>query len=219
MYYYPVFLNLYRKKVVVIGGGSVAERRVKELLKCGAIIHLYSKEISKKILNYRKKIKIHKRYSSSILDGSSVLFVATDDREFNRNVLVDATTKKIPINLSDDPKNSSFIIPSILRRGDITIAISTGGKAPALSKSIRKVLGLKFGREFILLTRGIEALRDKVKKRLNKSTERIKIFRESPLEELLQNIAGSKKKGAKKYIYNYLKKEEKRIDKILRSLK
>lgn len=204
--------------MVLIGGGSVAERRIKQLLKCGAVIHLYSKKISKKILNY-KKIKIHKRFSLSILNGATALFVATDDKEFNRNLLADATIKKIPINLSDDPKNSTFIVPSILKRGDITIAISTGAKAPLLSKAIRKFLEPKFGEELILLTRGLEGLRNKVKKRLNIKTERIKILKESNLEELLQNIMGSSKKEAKRYIYDFLNKEEKRLDKILRNIK
>ncbi len=217
MYYYPVFLNIVNKKCVVIGGGNVAERRVKELIRCGARVCVYAEKISREITNPRKRIKIYKSYSPAILKGATLLFIATDDHRFNQRVLEDAKREKLLVNVSDDPLNCMFIVPSIIRKGDFTIAITTGGKAPALSKAIRKVLEEQFGNEFILLMKGIEALRIKVRKRLNKSADRIKIFKESRLEKFLKNIMGKEKR--EEYIKNYLKQEERRIEKILGSKK
>ncbi len=217
MHYYPLFLNIVNKKCLVIGGGNVAERRVKELIRCGARVCLYAKKISKGILRFQNKIKIYKRYSPGILKGSTLLFIATGDREFNQRVLRDAGREKVLINVADDTSKCLFIVPSIIRRGNLAIAITTGGKAPALSKAVRRILEKQFGNEFILLMKGIEGLRIKVRKRLNKSSDRIKIFKESQLEKFLKNIMGRKERG--KYIENYLKKEERRIEKILRNKK
>jgi siroheme synthase-like protein len=217
MYYYPIFLNIAHKKCVVIGGGKVAERRIKELIKCRANVHIYAKKINKNITRL-KKIKIHRNYSPALLKGAFLVFIATDDIDFNRKISREITKEKLLINVSDDPAHSLFIVPSIFRRGNLSIAISSGGKAPALARAIKKLLETLFGKEFILLINGIETLRRKVRKRLNKSAERIKILREGHLEELLKNLAGSNKKMVKRQIRNYLKRENRRIDKILRSL-
>lgn len=215
MYYYPIFLNITGKKCVVIGGGNVAERRIKELIKCGATVHVYAKEFRKNILKLKKNIKIYQHYSRRIIKGASLLFIATDDRNFNRKILKDID-EKIPVNVSDDPQNCSFIVPSLLRRGDLTIAISTSGKAPSLSRALRKLFERQFGKEFVLLLNGIESLRMNLRKRLNKSADRIRILRDTHLEELLHDIADSNTKQAKKHIYNYLEKEKRKIEKILR---
>jgi len=213
MYYYPAFLNINRKKCVVFGSGKVAKRRIRELIKCGADVHVYTR--SHNSINH-PRVVIHKKFSEKLLRNAVLIFVATNDHAFNTKIYRIAEKLNIPVNVADAPENCSFIVPSILRRKDLTIAISTGGKFPALSKAIRGWLGTKLGKEFGELLSGLVRIREKLHKRLNKSSQRIKIIKEGKLLDLLKKI--ERQRYGFKEIQTYLKNENKRIEKILRGV-
>ncbi len=149
--YYPLFLDLQDKNVVVVGGGRVAERKVKALLNCHAQIRLISPRITpglKKMVS-RGKLKWRSRaFRGGDQRGAFLVFAATDDPEVNR--LIAAQTKKTRtlVNVVNLPEASSFLVPAVVRRGGLIIAVSTGGHSPALAKMIRQELGRAFGREF-----------------------------------------------------------------------
>ena len=146
--YYPIFLNLKGKKVVVIGGGKVAERKILALLKTSADITVVSPEITKKIKKEKVKggIKhICRQYRKGDLRKAFLVIAATDSPNVNEQVSKDAPCL---VNVVDTPHLCNFIVPSVIKRNPLTIAVSTSGVSPALSRSIRKELEKMYGSEF-----------------------------------------------------------------------
>ncbi len=148
MRYYPAFLNLEGKQAVVVGGGAVAERKVAMLLRAGADVTVVSPVLSRSLRNQeaRGRITAVKRpYRKGDLNGAFLVVAASDDPAVNSRVSADAPGL---VNVVDTPHECTFIVPSIVRRGPLTIAISTSGASPALAKSIRKEIEQLFGKEF-----------------------------------------------------------------------
>jgi siroheme synthase-like protein len=165
--YYPVFLNIEHKKCVVIGGGSVAFRKVKVLREHGADVQVISPDLCPELkeLRAQRKISVSSRqYMKGDLASAIIAVAATDDSHLNRKVAQEARREGILVNVVDDPKHSNFIVPSYLRRGDITIAISTGGKSPALARKIRARLEKDFGDEYTSLVLLISEVRSELKR-------------------------------------------------------
>ncbi|MBI5632934.1 MAG: bifunctional precorrin-2 dehydrogenase/sirohydrochlorin ferrochelatase [Nitrospirae bacterium] len=147
MNYYPAFLNLDQKKAVVVGGGSIAERKVLSLLKAGAAVTVVSPAITARLLKEKSKKSIRhiaRCYRKGDLRGSVLVIAATDDPSVNTQVAKDAPSL---VNVVDLPKACSFIAPSVIRRGPLTIAVSTGGISPAFSRTLRKELEKIYGPE------------------------------------------------------------------------
>lgn len=149
--YYPVFLDIKDKLCVVVGGGQVALRKVKNLLECGAKVRVISPEICLEIENLSRNSSldlIRRMYRAGDLDGATVAFSATGDPETNHQISQDARKQSIPVNVVDDAAISDFIVPSYFSRGDIIVAVSTSGKSPALARKIRTELEKCIGDEF-----------------------------------------------------------------------
>jgi len=160
--YFPVFLNIRRKKCVVVGGGQVAFRKVRMLLDCGASVTVVSPVLHPDLseLADKKSIQVKRRsYKPGDLKGAIIVVAATDLKKVNRKVAMEAGRVGALVNVVDDPEPSDFIVPSILRRGDLTITISTGGMSPALARKIRTRLEESFGEEYALLVSLVEEVR------------------------------------------------------------
>jgi len=139
------------KLCVVVGGGQVARRKVKNLLGCGAKVRVLSPEICLEIENLSRNSSldlIRRMYRAGDLDGATVAFSATGDPETNHQISQDARKQSIPVNVVDDAAISDFIVPSYFSRGDIIVAVSTSGKSPALARKIRTELEKCIGDEF-----------------------------------------------------------------------
>jgi siroheme synthase-like protein len=165
--YYPIFLNINGRKCVVIGGGQVALRKVKALLEHGADIWVISPDICPELsdLANSNKLQVSRRdYRTGDLEGSFIALVATSDHDINNKVSEEAKEKKVLVNAVDDPDISDFIVPSNVCRGDVNIAISTGGKSPALARKIRTRLEEDFDDEYASLALLIEEVRTEVKR-------------------------------------------------------
>ena len=165
---FPVFLNVRRKKCVVIGGGQVALRKIRTLLDCGASVTVISPVLHPDLseLANKKSIQVIRRsYKSGDLKGAFIVIAATDTKETNRKVAKEAGRVGALVNVVDDPEPSDFIVPSLLRRGDLTIAISTGGMSPALAKKIRTRLEEAFGEEYGLLVSLVEEVRSTLRRK------------------------------------------------------
>ena len=163
--YYPLFLNISGKKCIVVGGGRVAERKVERLLDCGAAVEVISQEMTPLLMDYCREGKIvHRKgeYKSAMLSGAFLVIAATNDGFVNRQVTKDARGRGVLVNIVDDPKQCDFIIPSLIKQGDLSIAISTGGKSPALAKKIRKDLEKHYGNEYSLLLDILGELRERM---------------------------------------------------------
>jgi precorrin-2 dehydrogenase / sirohydrochlorin ferrochelatase len=140
MRYYPVYLDLNKKKCVIIGGGKIAERKIGQLLKAGAKVTVVSPDLTPVLDKMRADGKIsHKKrkYKSCDIKGAFLVIAATSDEEVNKKA---AKNFRGLINAVDMPKYCSFIMPSVISRGPLTIAISSSGVSPALSKTLRKEL-------------------------------------------------------------------------------
>ena len=160
--YYPMFLNISRKKCVVVGGGQVARRKVRVLLEHGASVEVISPdpcpELNKLVETGEVKV-LRRRYQAGDLQGAFLAIAATDNSDINQQVIKEARGKAVLVNAVDDAENSDFIVPSYLRRGDMTIAVSTAGRSPALARKIRARLEKELGDEYASLVNLIGEVR------------------------------------------------------------
>lgn len=144
MKYYPIFLDLKDKHVSVIGGGDVALRKVHDLIEAGAFVTVVSPALHPELLRLSEErdnpIIIRRDYYPGDLEGAVLAFSATDSAEINAAVYREASERGIFINAVDDPEHCSFIIPSSFTRGDLTVAVSTGGASPAMAAKVRRLL-------------------------------------------------------------------------------
>ena len=148
MKFYPISLNLKDKKVVIIGGGKIAERKIKGLVKCDAKITLVSPNLSRNLETIIRKYKIKyfkKKYTSFIIKNQFLIFACTSDNDVNEKIFNDAERLGVLVNVCDDTKKCRFIVPAVIRKKGIVISISTDGKRPALSKKFKEVLKNEFG--------------------------------------------------------------------------
>jgi siroheme synthase-like protein len=146
MGYYPVFLEMKDRPCVVVGGGTVAERKVEGLLAAGATVTVISPELTPALAALRDEGRLRhvaRAYREGDLEGHEVAVVATDDGAVNAEVAREgrrSASGRTWVNAVDDPPNCDFILPSVVRRGEIVIAVSTGGASPALSRRLREEL-------------------------------------------------------------------------------
>jgi precorrin-2 dehydrogenase/sirohydrochlorin ferrochelatase len=156
--YYPLFLDLRDRKSVVVGGGKVAERKIYALLRAGADVTVISPDITQKIKQYKQKGKVKhicRSYKRGDLENVFIAIAATDSADINKKVSEDAPCL---VNVVDTPHLCNFIVPSVVIREPLTIAVSTSGVSPGLSRSIRMELEEKYGpeiSEYLHLLRGI----------------------------------------------------------------
>jgi siroheme synthase-like protein len=166
--YFPAFLNIRRKKCLIVGGGTVALRKVNMLLGCGANVTVISSTIHPDLakLANKKIVRVIRRdYEPGDLKGASIVVTATDDKKINRRVAEDAKKARALVNVVDDPEPSDFIVPAVVRRGNFTLAISTGGRSPALSRKLRERLETMFGAEYSSLVALVEEIRSSLKRK------------------------------------------------------
>ena len=141
--HYPVFLTVEGRRCVVIGGGTIAERKVEGLLDAGAEVTVVTPECTSRVqaLADAGAIALRERtYAPGDLEGAFIAIAATDDSEVNEAVSREARERNVPLNVVDVTHLCTFIAPSIVRRGPVTLAMSTGGLAPALARKLRESL-------------------------------------------------------------------------------
>ena len=151
MHYYPVFLNLTNRRVLVIGGGKMAYEKVEGLLNAGACVSVIAPNINaqlRELVEAKRITYISREYQYGDLESAFLVICATENRSEHAEVFAEANARNIVVNVVDDPAYCSFIAPSILRRGDLTIAISTSGKAPAVAVRLRQQLEEQIGDEY-----------------------------------------------------------------------
>lgn len=166
MKYYPLFLDIAGKKCVVIGGGEVAARKVARLLECGADVFVVSPELNAELVTMKADntvFHIESVYSADCLTGAALVIGATDNEKINAAVCADARKLGIPVNIVDDPEKCDFILPSVVERGDLIMAVSTGGKSPALARHLREELEKKYDRKYEIFLKILGGLRRRMK--------------------------------------------------------
>jgi precorrin-2 dehydrogenase / sirohydrochlorin ferrochelatase len=195
MRYFPVFLDLKEKPCIVVGGGAVAERKAKNLLKAGARVTVISPALTVPLSRLRDKKKIahlSRSYRKKDLKGALLAIAATNDRAINERVFREATAERIPVNVVDDPAHSSFIVPSIVEKKDLLVAISTSGRSPALARLLRQKLEKEIGPEYPRFLKLLGTVRKKVIALRLGQRQNQKIFRRLVGEDLLPLIREEK---------------------------
>ena len=196
--YYPVFLNLNKKKAVVCGGGNVAERKVAALLKTGAKITVISPQITARLEREKRKgtIKHLKRhYRKGDLNAAFLVIGATDSFEINRRIARDAPYL---VNIVDTPEICNFIVPSVIKRGHLIIAISTGGISPALSRSIRLEYEKDYSAEFAKYLKLLKTIRQKAKMHVPDKKRRRELLKEIASKDMIMILREQGYKEAEK---------------------
>ena len=185
MRYYPAFLDLSNRKAVVVGGGKVAERKARSLIEAGALVEVVSPALTTGL----KKLKdlgmiTHKKrdYKKGDLRGAFLVIAATSSSPVNKTVVQDAENL---VNMIDMPVYGNFIVPSLVRRGPLTIAVSTGGASPAISKTIMKEIEKKYDAEFGRYIRFVETVRKKAIKKIKDAGKREKFLKSLASGEML----------------------------------
>ena len=168
MDFLPVFLNLKGRPCAVIGGGEVAVRKVALLLEAGAQVAVYAPAICGSLGRWVKEGKVRhvgKEFRPEMLDGCVLAIAATDDTAVNRQVSEAAKARNIPVNIVDQPDLCTFIMPSIIDRSPVVVAVSTGGASPVLARLIRARLETLIPAGYGQLATLVSRFRDKVKQR------------------------------------------------------
>jgi len=162
MGHYPINLDICGRPCLVVGGGGVGTRKVQGLLECGANVTLVSPRATPQLQELARCCRItwHCRpYVSTDMDGRFLVMGATDDEALNRQVHADALARGVLCNIADRPPLCQFILPAVVRRGDLVISVSTSGKSPAMAKRLRRQLQAQFGPEYAATLRLLGAVR------------------------------------------------------------
>ena len=168
MSYFPIYLDMSRRRCLVIGGGAVAERKIAALLETGAEVTVLAPDVTDVVAGLSKQNAIRftaRCYEAGDLVGFELAFVATDDPQVNAAVYREGRSRGVWVNSADDPARCDFILPSVLRRGDLTVAVSTGGTSPALARTVREELELYFTQEYESLAKLAAEVREELSNR------------------------------------------------------
>jgi precorrin-2 dehydrogenase / sirohydrochlorin ferrochelatase len=178
---YPMMVDLEGQNVLVVGGGRVAERKIRSLLPTGANILVVSPTVTDKIrmLAKQKRILLQLReYQSSDCDNCFFVIAATNQALINLQIYEDAQRRKQWINVVDQPSLCNFTVPSVFKRGKLTISISTEGASPSLAKQIRNDLESQFGDEYALLLEITQEIRAKLQWEMDDTQTRYHLMKE-----------------------------------------
>ena len=165
MSYYPVSLDLKNRFCIVIGGGKVAERKVRGLLACEAVVQVISPRLTSGLAELYRAGRLtwqERDYRPGDLAGAFLVIAATDNEKVQQLTYAEAEERNILINVADVPARCNFILPATMRQGDLTVSVSTGGKSPALAKRLRQELEKSIGPEYKIVADILGRLRGEI---------------------------------------------------------
>lgn len=198
MGYYPIVVDMAARPCLVVGGGAVAERKVEGLLSVGARVTVVSPRLTERLAAWAEAGTIGhvaRAYRPDDLAGYAIVFVATDDGAANAGVFRDARARGVWVNAADDPAHCDFILPSVLRRGELTVAVATGGASPALSRAIREELESYFTEDYAALADLVAEVRRDLRRRAR--LPRAEAWRTALDADLRRLVAEGKRDEAK----------------------
>ena len=203
MDFLPIFMNVQGENCLVIGGGNIASRKVYMLIRAGAKVTVISPELCQD-LTIRKNdgeiTHIERAFEDGDIMNCKVVIAATNDNTVNSHVSELAKSKSIPVNVVDAPHLCSFIVPSIIDRNPVQIAISTGGASPVLARLLRSRLETFIPSSYGRLATLLESFREKVKAKFS-NTDDIRTFWEQIVEgPVAENLIAGKDKLAKELL-------------------
>jgi precorrin-2 dehydrogenase / sirohydrochlorin ferrochelatase len=154
MSYYPIYLELRGRRCLVVGGGTIAERKVHGLLAAEARVTIVSPQLTPLVADWSQHDAIQhiaRTYQEGDMIGYHLVFIATDDGATNAAIAREGREREIWVNAADDPAYCDFILPAVVQRGALSVAIASGGTSPALTRAIREELQEYFTADYSLL--------------------------------------------------------------------
>lgn len=190
MSFYPVNLQINNRSCLVVGGGSVAERKVRSLLAAGASVTVLSPDITESLADMVQEGRItyiSHCYQHGDIGGFFIVICATNNKEVNQRIAVEANQAGALVNVIDAPEDGNFVVPSTIARGDLLITVSTNGKSPALAKKIGAQLAQQYGPEYGLYLDLLAKARLKIKETISSSKER-ELFWRQMIDNQVMNL-------------------------------
>ncbi len=188
---YPVNLDINGKLCLIIGGGTVASRKVDGLLPCGAVIRLISPEVNSHIADLIRSDVLQwqqRHYRTGDLTGAALVFAATNNPETQSRIVAEARAADILVNVIDSQQACSFQVPASLRQGGLLLTVATGGGSPALAALIKRELESIYGPEYAVLVNMMDAVRGAVVRSGGSPADHKGIFEKLISTELLDCI-------------------------------
>ena len=206
MDYLPVFLDLTSKKCVIIGGGEVAHRKAKLLLKTEALVHIVAAEFSERVkdLNSDACTLVTEEFNQRHLIDAVLVIAATDSASVNREVATAANSLNIPVNVVDEPALCSCIMPALIDKSPVVIAISTGGNSPVLTRRLKELIEIILPNNIGALSKLMGSWRVKVKNKLDSFDMRLKFWEEVMESDVPDLVFKNKTELANKAIQDHL---------------
>jgi precorrin-2 dehydrogenase/sirohydrochlorin ferrochelatase len=203
MKYYPAFLDVRGKRCLVVGGGAVAARKARALVAAGAMVRVVAPEISRELRRAAGIECRQARYSARQLRGVWLVVAATDDPLVQQAVWRDVARRGLLCNVADVPARSNFMVPAVVRRGGLQIAVSTGGGSPALARRLRRELEKTVGREYAALLELLRALRPRVMAEVPAS-ERPRVFSAMVNSAALDLLRAGRRRDARRLLEGFI---------------
>lgn len=177
--YYPIYIDIEDRQVLIVGGGTVCTRKAETMMRYGARVTVVSPEITEEIAGWERDGALtvrRKMYEEADLDGASMVIASTDDESVNVRVARDCRQRRLPVNVVDVTYLCEFIVPAIIEKGSIQIAVSTGGKSPAVARTLKEDLQRMVGPEYAELNDLLGTLRKSAKVVLPTDVDRKQFF-------------------------------------------
>jgi siroheme synthase-like protein len=177
--YYPIYLDIEDRNVVIIGGGNVCARKAETMMKYGARVTVVAPAFTDEIETWGSEGCLtlrRKTYDAADLDGANIVIASTDDTRVNERIAADCRARRIPVNVVDVTHLCEFIVPAIMEKDGIQVAISTGGKSPALARTLKEDLYRLVGPEYGEINDLLGSLRESAKSVLPTDVDRKRFF-------------------------------------------
>lgn len=185
---YPVCLNIAKRLCVVVGGGSVAERKICGILAAHGQVRIVSPVLTAALQVFADQDRVewrHKMYSADDLDDAYLVFAATNNPAVQEAVCEDARAAGVLLNVADAPELCDFQTPSVVRRGDLTLSVATNGRSPAVAAMVRRRLERDFGDEYGLLTALVGRLREQILRQANSDADKKILFQKILCDDIV----------------------------------
>jgi siroheme synthase-like protein len=201
--YYPAILDLAGRKAVVVGAGKVGEGKIAGLLNAGAEVQVVSLTATDRVRDWAREGQIgldERAYEGTDLDGAFLVIAATENNDTNVRVFEDAEARQMLCNVVDVTHLCNFILPSIVRHGDLAIAVSTGGASPAMARRIRISLGQCYGDEYAVALELLGALRAELKAMYPSPHHRKVVFERMVYSDLMDMVRAGDTHGIESWV-------------------
>ena len=197
--YYPIYIDIEDHDVLIIGGGNVCARKAETMMKYGARVTIISPEVTDEIAVWERDGKLavtRKLYEERDLDGRAIVIASTDDPCINARIARDCRRRRIPVNVVDVTHLCEFIVPAIVEQGSVQIAVSTGGRSPALARTLKENLQQFVGPEYAEVNDVLGTLRKGAKKVLPTDVDRKRFFDGIVARDLLGLLRAGRRREA-----------------------